>query len=77
MNSPPYVSNSILVQCNLHRHVKTALNTTIHLPEEYLVQPLISAISGLFSPLFCTQVNEVSFVLADSRVSSLFKHIFY
>lgn len=71
MNSPPYVSNSILVQCNLHRHVNTALNATIHLPEEHLVQSLISAISGLFTHLFSKQVDEFSFVLVDSSVSSL------
>ena len=77
MNSPPYVSNSISVQCNLHRHVNTALNNTIHFAEEHPVQSLISAIFGLFTCLPCTQVDEVSFVLVDVRFSSLFKHIFY
>lgn len=73
MNSP-YTSNSILVQCNLYRHVNSAINTTICLPEEHLVQLLISAILGLFTQLFHTQVDEISFDIVDSGISSLFKH---
>lgn len=54
MNSPPYMSNSVLVQCDLHWRV-----------------------SGLFTHLFCTQVDGVSFVLVDCRVCSFFNYIFY